>query len=168
MAGEARFTETIRMPTQDFKFFSHREKNCKMPRLHEIHFWNRCPGFACPNGIRIILPFFSLKMRGRNGWQPFVDHHRFDLRRKTVFFRNGHGNRPVYGGTEKFQSDPHWRATKSCSMSTSTGIPGLGASHQTGWTGVVAKLIHLFGLLDAIKLLEAGKGGAFLREKSER
>ena len=38
---------------------------------------------------------------------------------------------------------------------------GLGASHQTGWTGVVAKLIQLFGLLDAQKLLEAGKDAAF-------
>jgi hypothetical protein len=40
---------------------------------------------------------------------------------------------------------------------------GLGASHQTGWTGLVAKLIQLFGLLDAKKLLEAGKESAFVR-----
>ena len=38
---------------------------------------------------------------------------------------------------------------------------GLGASHQTGWTGMVAKLIHLFGLLDPKKMLEAGKNAAF-------
>ena len=38
---------------------------------------------------------------------------------------------------------------------------GLGASHQTGWTGLVAKLIQLFGSFDAKKLLEAGKVGAF-------
>ena len=43
---------------------------------------------------------------------------------------------------------------------------GLGASHQTRWTGVVAKLIQLFGRLDAKTLLEAGKG-AFIRVQSE-
>jgi hypothetical protein len=40
-------------------------------------------------------------------------------------------------------------------------VAGLGASHQTGWTGVVAKLIQLFGLLDAKQLLETGKEAAF-------
>jgi len=41
---------------------------------------------------------------------------------------------------------------------------GLGASHQTGWTGLVAKLIQLFGTLDAKQLLESGKQAAFLRD----
>jgi hypothetical protein len=40
---------------------------------------------------------------------------------------------------------------------------GLGASHQTGWTGLVATLIQLYGLLDAKRLLEAGKQGAFVQ-----
>jgi hypothetical protein len=45
---------------------------------------------------------------------------------------------------------------------------GLGASHQTGWTtGAVAKLIQLFGVLDAAKLLEEGKAAAFSRERSQ-
>jgi hypothetical protein len=43
---------------------------------------------------------------------------------------------------------------------------GLGASHQTGWTGVVAKLIEFFGLLDAQSLLDAGKTGAFVKGAS--
>ena len=43
---------------------------------------------------------------------------------------------------------------------------GLGASHQTGWTGAVAKLIELFGSLDAKRLLEGGKAAAFERELS--
>lgn len=42
---------------------------------------------------------------------------------------------------------------------------GLGASHQTGWTGLVAKMIQLFGMLDVKKLLEGGKSGAFVRGK---
>jgi hypothetical protein len=40
---------------------------------------------------------------------------------------------------------------------------GLGASHQTGWTGLVAKLIELFGRLDAPQFLNAGKSGAFAK-----
>ena len=43
----------------------------------------------------------------------------------------------------------------------------MGASHQTGWTGVVAKLIQLFGLLDAGRTLEAGKMAAFVGGKPE-
>jgi hypothetical protein len=41
---------------------------------------------------------------------------------------------------------------------------GLGASHQTGWTGSVAKLIQLYGYLDPKKMLEAGRAAAFLRQ----
>ena len=53
----------------------------------------------------------------------------------------------------------------SCSTSTSTATtaPGLGASHQTGWTGLVAKLIQLYGLLDAKRALEVGKKAAFVQ-----
>ena len=79
-----------------------------------------------------------------------------------VFLRDGHGRRPVYGGTEKFQSDPHWRDhVLFYEYFHGDNGAGLGASHQTGWTGVVAKTIQLFGLLDAKGLLEAGKGAAF-------
>jgi len=85
-----------------------------------------------------------------------------------IFLRDEHGKRPVYGGTEKFQSDPHWRDhILFYEYFHGDNGAGLGASHQTGWTGVVAKLIQLFGLLDPQKLLEAGKGGAFIRGKSE-
>jgi hypothetical protein len=54
-------------------------------------------------------------------------------------------------------------ATSSCSTNTFTATngAGLGASHQTGWTGLVAKLIQLFGLLDAQQTLEVGKTSAF-------
>ena len=44
---------------------------------------------------------------------------------------------------------------------------GLGASHQTGWTGVSAKLIELFGRLDAQQFLDAGKAGAFAKGESK-
>jgi hypothetical protein len=79
-----------------------------------------------------------------------------------IFLRDDSGRRPVYGGTEKFQNDPHWRdLILFYEYFHGDNGAGLGASHQTGWTGVVAKLIQLFGLLDAGKLLEAGKDAAF-------
>jgi hypothetical protein len=72
-----------------------------------------------------------------------------------IFLRDDSGRRPVYGGAEKFQSDPHWRdLILFYEYFHGDNGAGLGASHQTGWTGVVAKLIQLFGLLDAGKLLE--------------
>jgi hypothetical protein len=45
---------------------------------------------------------------------------------------------------------------------------GLGASHQTGWTGVVATLIELFGVLDPVRALSAGKQSAFARDARDR
>jgi hypothetical protein len=81
-----------------------------------------------------------------------------------IFLRDARSQRPVYGGTEKFQTDPHWRDhILFYEYFHGDNGAGLGASHQTGWTGLVAKLIQLFGLLDAKQLLEAGKEAAFVR-----
>ncbi|TSD84651.1 glucosidase [Mycobacterium sp. KBS0706] len=79
-----------------------------------------------------------------------------------IFLRDATGRRPVYGTTEKFHSDPHWR---DCILfyeyfHGDNGM-GLGASHQTGWTGVVAKLIQMFGALDPGQMLECGKRAGF-------
>jgi len=79
-----------------------------------------------------------------------------------IFTRDEHGRRPVYGGTEKFQSDPHWRDhILFYEYFHGDNGAGLGASHQTGWTGLVAKTIQLYGLLDPKRALEAGKQTAF-------
>ena len=89
-------------------------------------------------------------------------------RLSRIFLRNEQGKRPVYGGTEKFQTDPHWRDhILFYEYFRGDNGAGLGASHQTGWTGIVAKLIQLFGLLDEKKSLESGKAGAFIRGKQE-
>jgi hypothetical protein len=81
-----------------------------------------------------------------------------------MFLRDATGQRPVYGGTEKFQSDPHWRDyILFYEYFHGDNGAGLGASHQTGWTGVVAKLIELFGTLDAKRALAVGKEAAFAR-----
>jgi hypothetical protein len=84
-----------------------------------------------------------------------------------IFLRDEQGRRPVYGGTAKFQSDPYWRDyILFYEYFHGDNGAGLGASHQTGWTGVVAKLIQLFGSLDARKALEIGKEAAFAQVKS--
>ena len=80
-----------------------------------------------------------------------------------IFTRDEHGRRAVYGGAEKFQTDPHWRDyILFYEYFHGDNGAGLGASHQTGWTGLVAKLIQLYGTLDAKQLLESGKQGAFV------
>jgi hypothetical protein len=85
-----------------------------------------------------------------------------------LFVRDQQGRRPVYGGTERFQSDPHWRDyILFYEYFHGDNGAGLGASHQTGWTGAVAKLIQLFGVLDAQKALEGGKVAAFARGTAE-
>jgi hypothetical protein len=86
-----------------------------------------------------------------------------------TFLRDGQGRRPVFGGAEKFQTDPHWRDNLLFyEYFHGDNGAGLGASHQTGWTGCVAKLIELFGFIDAKALLEAGKGAAFLKDSEKR
>jgi hypothetical protein len=45
---------------------------------------------------------------------------------------------------------------------------GIGASHQTGWTGLVAALIEMFGRIDADQFLAAGKKGAFAKAATSR
>jgi hypothetical protein len=81
-----------------------------------------------------------------------------------TFLRDKSGRRPVYGGTEKFQTDPHWRdLILFYEYFHGDNGAGLGASHQTGWTGLVAKTIQLFGLMDPQKALQQGKSAAFTR-----
>jgi hypothetical protein len=83
-----------------------------------------------------------------------------------IFLRDKSGRRPVYGGSEKFQTDPHWRDyILFYEYFHGDNGAGLGASHQTGWTGVVAKLIELFGKIDGEQLLTAGKAGGFTQKE---
>jgi hypothetical protein len=63
-----------------------------------------------------------------------------------IFLRGPDGRRPVYGGSEKFQTDPHWRDLILFYEYFHGDIgAGIGASHQTGWTGLVAKLLQQSG-----------------------
>jgi hypothetical protein len=86
-------------------------------------------------------------------------------RLNSIFLRDESGRRPVYGGTETFQADPHWRDhILFYEYFHGDNGAGLGASHQTGWTGLIAKTIQLFGLLDAEKALAEGKKAGFEKE----
>ena len=80
----------------------------------------------------------------------------------SIFLRNSEGRRPVYGGTQKFQVDPNWR---DCILFYEyfhgDNGAGLGASHQTGWTGLVATLMHVFSLVSPDAILEGGRGTSF-------
>jgi hypothetical protein len=63
-----------------------------------------------------------------------------------IFLRDSSGRRPVFGGVEKFQDDPHWRdLVLFYEYFHGDNGAGVGASHQTGWTGLVAKLIQQSG-----------------------
>jgi hypothetical protein len=72
-----------------------------------------------------------------------------------IFFRNEKGVRPVFGGTSKFQSDPHWKDLSLFYEYFHGDIgAGIGASHQTGWSGVIAVIIQMFaGFLKAEDLM---------------
>jgi hypothetical protein len=81
-----------------------------------------------------------------------------------TFLRDANGRRPVYGGTEKFQKDPHWRdLILFYEYFHGDNGAGLGASHQTGWTGLIAPLLDIFGRLDPKILLETERGRVFAK-----
>jgi hypothetical protein len=78
-----------------------------------------------------------------------------------IFLRDGRGRRPVYGGAGKFQDDPHWRdLLLFYEYFHGDNGAGLGASHQTGWTGLIARTMHLFATNSAERVLELGKRSA--------
>ena len=67
-------------------------------------------------------------------------------RLSRLFLRDEHGRRPVFGGAEKFQTDPHFRDhILFYEYFHGDNGAGLGASHQTGWTALVAKLLQQSG-----------------------
>jgi hypothetical protein len=77
----------------------------------------------------------------------------------NIFLKDKDGNRPVYGGARTLQEDPHWRdCVLFYEYFHGDNGAGLGASHQTGWTGVIARIMHLFATV---------KPDAFLRNAVE-
>src|SRR6185436_19943330 len=90
----------------------------------------------CPTGSGTEMTLFE------------IARELFD-RLASIFGRDRDGRRPVYGGSAKFQDDPHWRDYLLFhEYFHGDNGAGIGASHQTGWTGVVGGLIPLFARLD--------------------
>jgi hypothetical protein len=80
----------------------------------------------------------------------------------STFTKDEDGRRPVFGGIERFQTDPNWRdLVLFHEYFHGDNGAGLGASHQTGWTGLVAPLMQIFGRVDARSALESGKMAIF-------
>jgi hypothetical protein len=105
----------------------------------------------CPTGSGTLMNLFEVS-------KEIAD------RLSRIFLRDENGRRSVYGGVEKFQADPHWRDhILFYEYFHGDNGAGRGASHQTGWTGLVAKLIQLYGLLDPRQALEAGKMAGYAR-----
>ncbi|HRI79809.1 MAG TPA: glucosidase [Cyclobacteriaceae bacterium] len=110
----------------------------------------------CPTGSGKMMNLFEVSKEISN-------------RLISIFTRDDKGKRPVYGGTGKFQNDPNWRDyILFFEYFHGDNGAGLGASHQTGWSGAVAKLIQLYGMLDAKKLLNEGKKAGFIAGKPEK
>jgi hypothetical protein len=82
-------------------------------------------------------------------------------RLSSIFLPDASGRRAVYGGTTKFQDDPHWRDhILFYEYFHGDNGAGLGASHQTGWTGVIARLMDLFARVSQEDALHVVRGQA--------
>jgi hypothetical protein len=90
-------------------------------------------------------------------------------RLSSIFLRDADGKRPVYGGTKKFQDDPHWRDyILFYEYFHGDNGAGLGASHQTGWTGVIARSLDLFARLQPADALQTAKADLVARMTREQ
>ena len=100
----------------------------------------------CPTGSRNLMTLYEVAQEITN-------------RLGNIFTRDKIGQRPVYGGTNKFQDDPHWRdLVLFYEYFHGDNGAGLGASHQTGWTGCIAALQDLFARITANDILTSEKG----------
>jgi hypothetical protein len=103
----------------------------------------------CPTGSGKLMNLFEVAREIAN-------------RLIRIFLRDQSGRRAVFGGAEKFQTDPYWRDhLLFYEYFHGDNGAGIGASHQTGWTGLVAPLIEIFGHLDAQTFPERGRAAAF-------
>jgi hypothetical protein len=92
--------------------------------------------------------------------------HEIGDRLANIFRVDEKGRRPVYGDTETFQTDPHWKdLLLFYEYFHGDNGAGIGASHQTGWTGVIARFLHLFDTVSCEDVLNEGST-SLLRAKS--
>jgi hypothetical protein len=137
----------------------------------------------------IWMPVNALLIRGLNNLYPFYGDdfkvecptgsgHYMTLfevakeiarRLSSIFLRDASGKRPVYGGSTKFQDDPHWRDyILFHEYFHGDNGAGLGASHQTGWTGIIARSLDLFARVsqeDALNIPKAELSSKMTRDQ---
>jgi hypothetical protein len=90
-------------------------------------------------------------------------------RLSAIFVRDANGRRPVYGGAKKFQEDPHWKDyILFYEYFHGENGAGLGASHQTGWTGLIARSLDLFARVSAEEALNVSKDDLAARMTREQ
>ena len=117
------------------------------------------------NGFTIECPTGS--GRKMNLYQVAEDLTR---RLSSIFLRGENGRRPVNGGEKMLQEDPHWRDyIQFYEYFHGDNGAGVGASHQTSWTGLIARAMHLFATTTAEQVLELGRVAADIEiDKNER
>ena len=121
--------------------------------MHYFSYYGDNFKIECPTGSGNLMNLFEVA-------------HEIVNRLTRIFLRDENGRRPVFGGAEKFQRDLNWRDNLLFyEYFHGDNGAGIGASHQTGWTGVIAGLIDIFGKLDAETFLHGGREAAFGREK---
>ena len=103
----------------------------------------------CPTGSGNLMNLFEVARE-------------LSQRLTRIFLQDEAGRRPVFGGSEKLQTDPQWKDyLMFYEYFHGDNGAGIGANHQTGWTGCVATLIDFFGRVNAEQVLAVGKKGAF-------
>jgi hypothetical protein len=121
-------------------------------RLHS--YYGDAFKIECPTGSGRMMNLFEVA-------------HEIGERLARLFLRDADGRRPAHGRFTKFQSDPAWRdLVLFYEYFHGDDGSGLGASHQTGWTGLIAFIMQLNSVLTAENLLEPGVGGTLLRSLS--
>jgi hypothetical protein len=90
-------------------------------------------------------------------------------RLNSIFLRGRDGRRPVYGGTTKFQNDKYWRdLILIYEYFHGDNGAGIGASHQTGWTGIIARGMHLFSTSTAEHFLQIGIAASAIEVETDK
>jgi hypothetical protein len=112
--------------------------------LHYYSYYGNRFLIECPTGSGVHMNLYQVA-------------EELATRLARTFLKDKDGRRPVYGGTEIFQNDPHFRDyLLFYEYFHGDNGAGLGASHQTGWTGVIARLMHLFATSTPEEVLEMG------------
>jgi hypothetical protein len=126
--------------------------------LHLYEFFGDDFKVQCPTGSGQYMTLFEVAKEIKR-------------RLAATFLRDASGRRPVYGGTKKFQEDPYWRdLILFYEYFHGDNGAGLGASHQTGWTGTIAFAMDVFARIDSTMVLEMEQSAAhslIMREQVE-